>query len=389
MWYFRSPEIVFGADALEHLERLTGRRAFIVADTTGVELGFTDRIGRYLRTAGLEYATFAGVEREPALTTIRAGAEQLAAYEPDWIIGLGGGSVIDAAKAMWILYENPGFALEALTPFAEITLRQKARLIAIPTTSGTGSECTWALVLTDAESGRKLGLGTPEILPDLAIIDPMLPQKMPPRLTADTGFDVLTQAIEGYTAALRNDFSDGLCLKAIQLVFDYLPCAVRDGQDMTAREKMHNAAALAGLGFGNSMAALAHALGHSLGAIFQIPHGRAVGLFLPYTIQYITTGPSPTRFHEISRFLGLPADTPAIGSTSLVEAIRTLATTVAQPLTIAEAIDISLPDFEKALDRLVANAEADTVIAMGARIPTEAEVARLFRYAYAGKAIDF
>ena len=389
MWYFRSPEIVFGEDALEHLETLRGRRAFIVTDAVMVRLGFVRLIGQHLRQAGIDYDCFSAVEQEPALQAILAGARQLMDYQPDWIIGLGGGSALDSAKAMWVLYENPGFDLETINPFANITLRRKARLIAIPTTSGTGSECTWALVLTDTAENRKLGLGHPDILPDLAIIDPLLPQKMPPRLTIDTGFDVLTQAVEGYTSALHNDFSDGVCLKAIQLVFDYLPRAVQEGDDLEAREKMHNAATLAGLGFGNSMAALAHSLGHSLGGIFRLPHGRAVGLFLPYTIQYIERGPTPTRFHEISRTLGLPASTPAEGAASLVQAIRRLAVTVGQPQTIKETLDIAPHDFEEALDHLVANAEADTVITMSSRIPTGQEIAQLFLYAYEGKAIDF
>ena len=389
MWYFRSPEIVFGEDALEHLEVLQGQRAFIVTDAVMVSLGFPELVAEHLKLAGLKYQIFSGIEQEPALPTILAGADILAAFQPDWIIGLGGGSAMDAAKAMWIMYENPGIDLDSISPFAELTLRQKARLIAIPTTSGTGSECTWAFVLSDPAENRKLGVGTPQVLPDLAIIDPIFPQKMPTSLTVDTGFDVLTQAIEGYTASLHNDFSDGVCLKAIQLVFDYLPRAVANGNDMIAREKMHNAATLAGLGFGNSMAALAHSLGHSLGAIFHIPHGRAVGLFLPYTIQFIQRGPEPTRFQEISRFLHLPAETPVAGAASLVEAIQRLAAQVGQPLTIPEAGNVSQAQFEATLTQLVANAEADSVIAMSSRIPTGTEVKELFRYAYAGKAIDF
>lgn len=389
MWYFRSPEIIFGKDALEHLETLEGERAFIITDLMMVQLGFVELIGGHLRKNGIEYDVFSEVPSEPALETIQAGADKLKTFQPDWIIGLGGGSVLDAAKAMWILYENPGFNLAAITPFADITLRQKARLITIPTTSGTGSECTWALVLTDPIDKRKLGLGIPKVMADIAIIDPILPQKMPPRLTADTGFDALTQGIEGYTASLHNDFSDGACLKAIQLVFEYLPRAVKDGNDMEAREKMHNAATLAGLGFGNSMATLAHSLGHSFGAIFHVPHGRAVGLFLPYAIQFIERGPHPTRFHEISRFLNLNVNTPAEGADRLVKIIRELATTVGQPLTIPEATDVSAKEFEDALPRLVANAEADVLIAMGSRIPTTVEITKLFQYAYTGKDIDF
>jgi len=389
MWYFRSPEIVFGEDALDHLATLSGQRAFIVTDPLMADLGFVTLVSQQLQQAELSFTIFDQIEPEPTLPTILNGASQLMDFQPDWIIGLGGGSVMDAAKAMWILYENPSFDLTNVHPFAELTLRKKAKLITIPTTSGTGSECTWAFVLTDPTENRKLGLGTPEILPDIAIVDPILPQQMPQQLTADTGFDALTQAIEGYTAALHNDFTDGLCLKAIQLLFDYLPLAVQDGHNRTAREKVHNAATLAGLGFGNSMAALAHAMGHSFGALFKVPHGRAVGLFLPYTIQYTTCGPAPTRYHDISRWLGLPTQTPTQGSESLVAAIRQLADAVKQPLTIPTALPLSRSDFEAALPQLVAHTEADSVIAMSSRIPTAIDIARLFHCAYQGADVGF
>jgi alcohol dehydrogenase class IV len=389
MWYFRSPEIVFGEDALDHLSTLSGERAFIVTDQVMVDLGFDQLVGQHLQQAGLAYNIFSQVAQEPTLTTILDGVAQLTDSQADWIIGLGGGSVMDAAKAMWVLYENPGFDLTEVHPFAELILRQKARLITIPTTSGTGSECTWAFVLTDPSENRKLGLGTPKILPDIAIVDPIFPQKMPPQLTADTAFDALTQAIEGYTASLHNDFSDGLCLKAIQLLFDHLPQAVADGQNLTAREKVHNAATLAGLGFGNAMAALAHSMGHSFGALFNVPHGRAVGLFLPYSIQYTTCGPAPTRYHHISRWLGLPAQTPTQGSESLVTAIRQLAAQVNQPLTIPATLPLSPADFEAALPQLIFNTEADSVIAMSSRIPTATEIENLFRCAYHGQDVNF
>ncbi len=390
MWYFRSPQMVFGEAALEHLDTLAGKRAFIVTDRTMVDLGFVNIIADHLQQAGLRHAVFSRVEPEPSLQTVYAGATELAAYAPDWIIGLGGGSAIDAAKAMWVLYENPDLSLEEINPFEPLNLRRKARLIAIPTTSGTGSEATWGAVLTDTGEQRKIAAGGPEMLPDIAIVDPSLPAKMPLRLTADTGMDVLTHAVEGYTATFHNDFTDGLCLKAIDLVFEYLPRVIKNGTaDMEAREKMHNAATLAGLGFGNSMAALAHSLGHSLGAIFHVPHGRAVGLFLPCTIEFIRRGETPTRFYQISRFLGLPAATPAEGAESLAQAVKELSVAVGQPTSIKNALNASQTDFEAALDTLVDRAEADSLITMGARIPTTAETYRLFRYAYEGKAIDF
>ncbi len=391
MWYFRSPEIVFGEDALDHLDTLQGNRAFIVTDKMMLQLGFVDLVAAHLTDAGMTVGTFADVEPEPSVQTISAGAEKMLEFAPDWIVGLGGGSAMDAAKAMWALYENPGLDPADINPFEPLGLRRKARLIVIPTTSGTGSEATWATVLTDTKENRKLGTGSPEMVADIAIVDPALPAKMPARLTADTGLDALTHAVEGYTCALRNDFSDAVCLKAAQLVFDYLPRAVKDGADMEAREKMHNAATLAGLGFGNAMAALAHSLGHSLGAVFHIPHGRSVALFLPYTLQFIQNGDVKTRFHELSRFLGLPASTPAEGTTSLVTATRELSRNVGQPISLKDAFGdkISRAEFEAGLDKLVGNAEADSVIAMSDRIPTTDEVRQLFEYAYDGRDIDF
>jgi alcohol dehydrogenase class IV len=260
MWYFRSPDVVFGEDALDHLAYLNGDQAIIVTDETMVRLGFVEVVKAKLTEAGLNCDVFDQVEPEPSLQTVERGAELMLEKKPDWIVGLGGGSALDAAKAMWILYERPDLAPEEINPIEDLGLRQKARLATIPTTSGTGSESTWAIVLTDTEEGRKIPTGAPECTPDIAIVDPVFAARMPPRLTADTGLDALTHAVEGYTSTWHNDFSDGLCLKAIHVIFTYLPRAFADGGDTQAREKMHNAASLAGLGFINSLTAAAHAL---------------------------------------------------------------------------------------------------------------------------------
>jgi len=390
MWYFRSPEIVFGRDALDHLAQLSGKRAFIVTDPTMQELGFVERVQNKLTAAGIESKPFSQIEAEPTVETIRRGAEAMTGYGPDWIVGLGGGSPMDAAKAMWILYENPEADIAAINPFEPVTLRQKAKMIAISATSGTGAEVSWGIVITDSTEQRKLAVGSPDNLPDIAIVDPALAMTMPPHLTADTGMDALTHAIEGYTSTWNNDFSDGLCLKAIQLIFDYLPRAVSNGNDEEAREKMHNAAAIAGLGFINSMCSLAHALGHSLGAVYSLPHGRAVGIFLPYTIQYNACNRNgQPRYREIAAFLGLPAETAQQGATSLVQAIRRLAQQIGQPRSIQQALDISLTTLENDLDILTEHAESDTQIITAVRSPTTEEIKKLFLYAYQGKDIDW
>ncbi|MBE0698254.1 MAG: iron-containing alcohol dehydrogenase [Anaerolineaceae bacterium] len=386
MWYFSSPQIVFGEGSLSHLEKLSGQRAIIVSDENLVGLGYVERVSQLL-TPRMQVQVFATVEPDPSLETTWRGAKAMLAFAPDWIIALGGGSVMDAAKAMWVLYERPDLTPESINPIDQIGLRQKARLVAIPTTSGTGSEATWAIVLTDPVARRKLGLGSRENLPDIAILDPELVAQLSPRLTADTGLDALVHAIEGYTSSWSNDFSDGLCLKAMQLIFEWLPRAYRDGSDLEARTHMQNAAAIAGLGFGNSMAALAHGMGHALGAVFHVPHGRAVALFLPYTIEYCAhPASSSTRYGEMARFLGLEGTEG--GAVELAVAIRVLSRQVGQPLTIADC-GITLEDFERELDLLVLNALMDTQTIMSIRVPESDDLRELFRAAYEGWRVEF
>ncbi|MGQ9493228.1 MAG: iron-containing alcohol dehydrogenase [Anaerolineae bacterium] len=387
MWYFKSPLIVFGEEALSELARIEGKKAFIVTDANIARLGYLEMVAQQLRTAGLEYQVFAEVEPDPSLQTVRRGAELMRKYEPDWIIGLGGGSSMDAAKAMWVLYEHPEVVPEGINPVEPLKLRQKARLITIPTTSGTGAEVTWAIVLTDTQEQRKLSLGSRENMADMAIVDPVFVATLPPQITADTGMDALTHAVEGYTTAWHNDFCDGLCLMAIKLVFDYLPRAVANGQDKEAREKMHNAACVAGLGFGNALAAMAHAMGHSLGAVFHMPHGRAVGLVLPYTVEF-TGEMMADRYADIARFIGLTVASPQEGAHVLANQIRDLAKAINQPLSLQDA-GITEQQFEAALPKLIENAESDATLVASARIPDRAELERLYHYTFEGKPVDF
>ena len=387
MWIFNSPKVVFGDDALEYLENLSGRRAFFVTDANMVAFGFVDRVQQHLAAAGLESAVFAEVEPNPSLQTVRRAAQQMVEYQPDWIIGLGGGSAMDAAKAAWLLYENPDADPAAINPMEEYGLRQKARLIAIPTTSGTGSEATWATVLTDTELQMKLSMGTPELLPDLAIVDSTLVLGLPPRITADTGMDVLTHAVEAYTNTMRNDFSDGMALKAVDLVFKYLQQAYTDGSDVEARGHMHNAAAIAGLAFGNSMLGLAHAMGHSMGAVLHVPHGRSVGLFLPYVVEFTANG-GGTRYADIAHHVRLPAKDEETGTAALVSAIRDLSASVDFATRIQD-LGIERAAFEEALPKLVANAEADNQLFFNTRFAKSDDLAKLFMCAYEGRSVDW
>ena len=366
MWFFTCPHIVHGVDALEYLNDLPGKRAFIVTDPVLHSLGYTERIAGHLKTAGIESTIFAEVEPEPSLQTVRRGVELMRQVEADWIVGLGGGSAMDAAKAIWALYERPDLEPETISPTYRLNL-SKVKMIAIPTTAGTGSETTWMIVLTDAEEHRKLGLGNHELTPTLAIVDPSLTMQLPARITADTGIDALTHAIEGYTANYRNDFTDGLCLTAAKLVFTYLQRAVADGaHDAEAREHMANAATIAGMGFGNSWAALAHSLGHSFGGYFKVPHGRIVGLFLPYTMEF-TANAGAGRYGELARHVGFTDSADeAAGTQLLVEKVRELERAVGQPMTIAD-LGISAADLEAALPKLVEHAEMDNALFASSR----------------------
>lgn len=395
MWFFRSPTIVHGEDALHYLSEVRGRRAFIVTDANVRAAGLVEPALRQLAQAAMEHRVYDDVEPEPSLDTVRRGAAAMTSAAPDWIVAIGGGSVLDAAKAMWVLYENPGLDLEALSPMEAITLRQRARLIAIPTTAGTGSEATWAFVITlPGDPPRKLGSGHPLAMPDLAIVDPRMTATLPPQQTADSGMDALTQAIEGYLATWANDYTDGLCLVAAKLALDYLPRAVADPGDATAREKMADCATIGGLGYINAMVGLAHSMGHALGALFHMPHGRAVGLCLPYVIEFYAAGHArqpdevKTRFADLARFVGLRHDDEAVAARELATAVRRIARAIGQPLTIADA-GIAVSAFNAALDALVDNAMNDTVIFCAPRQPSAHELQQLFRYAYEGRSVDF
>ena len=388
MWYFVVPEVVFGQDALSHLAQLKGKSAFIVTDKNIVKLGFVDKVKEQLSQAGIQATVFDEVEPDPSLQTVQKGVALINQYKPDLVVAVGGGSVMDAAKAMRVQYERPDIKPEEINPFiSDLGLGAKCKLVCIATTSGSGAEATFAVVLTDTAEQRKLSLINREIVPDIAIVDPEMARAMPPQITADTGMDALTHAVEGYTCTWKNDFTDGLCIEAIQLVFQYLPRAVKDGNDMEARERMHNAGCIAGIGYINALAAMAHAAGHSLGALFHIPHGRAVGLFLPYTIEFIGEAREEL-WAEIAYAVKLEIPKGEKAATVLAQAIRGLARSINQPLSIKET-GISLDSFNKAMEKLIDNVMADGTLIVSARIPNVAETERFLGYTYEGKSIDF
>jgi alcohol dehydrogenase class IV len=387
MWHFVSPQIVFGPGALDGLDELTGDRALVVTDATLVELSLVDRVVSRLHRVGMETHIFAQVEPDPSVQTVMEGVALARETEPDWIVGLGGGSPMDAAKAIWVLYERPDLQAAEINPFIELGLRRRARLITVPTTSGTGAEVTWGIVLTDPTEGRKMGLGNRENVADIAIVDPIMAADMPPGLTAHTGMDALVHALEGYACTWHTDLTDGLCLKAARDVFQYLPRAVEDGADMEARERMHNAATCAGLGFGNAMASLAHAMGHALGAAFHVPHGLAVGLLLPYAVEFAARD-APERFADLGRLLRLTVRGGEAGARGLAAAIRRLAKGVGNPVGIAE-LGIERGAYEAKAEKMIQDAFNDTQMITAPRCPTYEELGQLFLYAFEGQEVDF
>ena len=387
MWWFQSPKIAFGEDALEVLKDLEGKKAFIVTDKVIRSLGFVDVVSNYLKAAGMDVRVFDGVKPEPPIENIQEGAKLLMEFAPDWIIGLGGGSCMDAAKAMWVLYERPDVKLADISPLVELGLRKKARLICIPTTSGTGSEASWVAVITDKKEHFKMELASREFYPDIAIVDPKLPAGMPKKLAANTAIDALTNAIEAYVSQWRNDFSDALAIKAAQLIFTYLPRAYENKNDQEAREKMHNAATMAGLAYSNSQVGVAHSMGHAFGAVFKLPHGLATGVFLPYSIEF-GVKEAGERYVEIAKAIGVEVESVEEAVKKLVAAIRALMKKIDIPTSIKE-MGIIREDYQKKLGELVKKAEMSTCNFVNPRVPSSEELRKLFTYAFDGRVIDF
>lgn len=390
MWTFSCPLIVYGDNALDYLAQVKGKKAFIVTDKNIVKLGLTKPVTDQLDAVNIGWEIFDEVEPEPSLNTIRKGGVAVGKYQPDWVIGIGGGSCMDAAKAIILLLARPELEPEALSVLETFNFREKARLMAIPTTSGTGSEATWAIVLTDTNDKRKLGLGTTECMPDVAILDPVMVMGMPPLITADTGMDVLCHAVEGYTSAWGTSMTEGPGLVATRRVFEYLAKAYKDGNDLQARKEMMYAATMGGMSFGNSMAGLGHSTGHALGAIFHLPHGRTVGMFLPYTMEYLMNGSEETtaKFAEMARFCCGASGPDKECAKALVAKIRALAKEVGQPLSVKDC-GVDKAKYEKEIPALVERALNEVMTMTVTRVPGEEDLGKIFKYAYDGKPIDF
>ena len=363
----------YGFGAIEAVTKIPAKRAMVVSDQIMAGLGWVDRVVKILRDAGTEVKVFTDVEPDPSRDTVALGAEVMREHEPEVVIGLGGGSSIDAAKAMWVFYEMPDTKWEVVSvPFSLPPMRKKARYIAIPSTSGTGTEVGIGAVITDraASPPTKKSIDSYELTPDIAILDPELCLTMPPEVTANTGMDVVSHALEGYVAAGANDFSDGLCIQALQLVFEWLPRAVEDGSDRTAREKMHNASTAAGLGFNNAGLGLTHSLAHQLGAVWGVVHGRANALMLPHVVAFNAGDHvSAARYARAAAALGVGRDSVEASVEALVERVLELGDEVGMPRSTGDA---GVPDDElqAKLDGIAQHALDDACTGDNVRQPT-------------------
>ncbi|ARX82431.1 MULTISPECIES: bifunctional acetaldehyde-CoA/alcohol dehydrogenase [Streptomyces] len=408
-WFKVPPKIYFERDALRHLGEMEGvERVSIVTDRTMSDLGFVRKVTDILgaRPEPVTVQVIDDVEPNPELATVRAGAARMRDFRPDTIIGLGGGSPMDAAKVMWLMYEHPEVEFaDTKEKFFDIRKRafrfpglgEKARMVAIPTTSGTGSEVTPFAVISDPEAAQKYPLADYALTPSVAIVDPVLPLRLPPAVTADSGFDALTHATEAYVSVYANDYTDGLCLQAIKLIFENLErCVVNGADDPEAREKMHNASTVAGMAFANAFLGLVHAMAHTLGNTFHVPHGRTNAVLLPHVIRHngTVTGKAtpwpkaevyraPERFQEIARMLGLAAATPEEGVESYARAVEELRARCGIPASFREA-GVDEVAFIEALPQQVRNAYADQCAPANPRMPVLSEMEQLMRRAFYG-----
>ncbi|XZL32212.1 iron-containing alcohol dehydrogenase [Clostridium perfringens] len=380
-------DIYHGKDSLEVLKSLEGKKAFIVIGGGSMKrFGFLDKVLSYLKEANMETKVFEGVEPDPSVETVMKGAKEMEEFNPDWIVSIGGGSPIDAAKAMWIFYEYPDFTFEkAIVPFGLPKLRRKAKFVAIPSTSGTATEVTAFSVITDYKAKIKYPLADFEITPDIAIVDPSLAETMPEKLVAHTGMDALTHAIEAYTASLRSNFTDPLALKAIEMVNMHLVNSYKG--DMEARGEMHEAQCLAGMAFSNALLGIVHSMAHKVGAVFHIPHGCANAIFLPYVIKYNRKA-CEDRYAQIARHIGLMGESERELTDALIDLINKFNKELNIPSSMKE-YGIEEDDFKANLKFIAHNAVLDPCTGSNPREINDETMEKLYTCAYYGSDVDF
>lgn len=408
-WFKIPPKVYFERGATQYLEKMTDiSRVLIVTDAMMEKLGYVEKVEYYLRKrkTPVHIEVFSDVEPDPSVDTVERGTALMNGFQPDCIIALGGGSPMDAAKAMWLFYEYPDTSFHSLKQkFLDIRKRvykyprlgRKAKFVAIPTTSGTGSEVTSFAVITDKREGHtKYPLADYELTPDVAIVDPEFVYSLPKTAVADTGMDVLTHAIEAYVSVMASDYTDGLALQAIRLVVQYLESSYHTG-DPVAREKMHNASTIAGMAFANAFLGINHSLAHKWGGKYHTAHGRTNAILMPHVIRYNAKKPTKfasfpkydhfvadVRYAEIARLLGLPARTTEEGVNSLIELIRRLNRSLGIPEKFAD-LGFDPADFEANVDELADRAFEDQCTTANPRMPLVTELADVYRNAFYGK----
>jgi len=398
MWYFFGPNIIYGEDALDFMENIPGEKAFIVSDKVLDELGYIKILTDKLDELGRKYEIFTDVVPDPREEDIMNASKKCIEYSPDLVIGLGGGSVIDTAKACYAIYEYPEYTIDDLHPFQpDLYNIKKSKLVAIPTTSGTGAETTMAVVVSRLEDDvwKKYEQAHKGMIPHFAIVDPVFPSGMPSRLTAETGFDALAHSIESLTGTWRNEFSDAMTLKAIELIYKYLPIAVKDGKNQEARDMMHQAATMAGLSFGNSQAHIGHSMGHALGAIFHTTHGQAVGLYLPYILQFCLNNPDESndtvkRVARLVKQLGWAKwdEEDKKAANVMVSKIKELAKEVNLPIA-AKELNIPKEDYEKNIDGMIQLCFESAISTCSPRSANGDAFRKIFLKAYEGQDVEF
>ncbi|MCL1940141.1 MAG: iron-containing alcohol dehydrogenase [Desulfovibrionaceae bacterium] len=382
-------DIYYGKGSLETLKTLRGKRAIVVVGGGSMKrFGFLDKTVDYLKEAGMEVRLFENVEPDPSVETVMKGAQAMREFNPDWIVSIGGGSPIDAAKAMWVFYEYPETTFEQLIiPFSFPELRIKARFAAIPSTSGTATEVTAFSVITDYQKGIKYPLADFNITPDIAILDPAIAETMPGTLTAHTGMDALAHAIEAYVSTLNGPFTDPLALKAIAMVFENLYGSYSG--DTAARENMHYAQCLAGMAFSNALLGIVHSMAHKTGAAFStghIPHGCANAIYLPYVIQY-NAACAAKRYAEIARYIGIEGKDDNDVTGKFIARIREMNKKLEIPATLQE-FGIKEAEFREKLAAIAANAVGDACTGSNPRPITPKQMEELLTCVYYGNEVE-
>lgn len=373
-------QLIWGKDSLSHLATLKGKKAVIVLGGSSMEkAGLVKLTKDYLAQAGMESVVFNGVEPDPHLSTVKRGAAFMLGEEPDWIIALGGGSCMDAAKAMWVFYEHPEVQRleEIMRPYCVPPLRKKARFVCIPSTSGSASEVSRSIVITDDETGRKVGIGDMEMMPDVAILDPLVPSTMPPHVTAETGMDALTHCIEALTSNRAHFLSDLMASFGAKEIFTYLPKAFENGADLDAREHMLNASMVAGMAFTNVSLGIVHSLAQTLGGMYVLPHGLGDAIVLPYIIEFNSADAHAKQVYE-----KLAAE---LGVRDLAQAVRELNEKLHIPRTVAEALNVPEAEYMARLDEIAQIALEDGCTKTNPIIPTTAQMKLLAEKIYRGR----